>query len=338
MESKFTRRRLITVGAGAAALGVLPGVSAINSAKAADTKVRMATGVRATTQCMAWIGAEAGTFRKHGLEVEFPKIEVGGIEAARGLVRGDWDFSHTGTTPIAEEVLKGNDQVILMRNTAPHASIFVVSRREITTLGQLQGKTVGVLTDAQSGQTGIITRLTLEKAGVTASYPGLGTYQNIYKALAAGDIDAGALPIDLRFSGQRQYGWNAFQTSAFGVPSIFATTRKLVASNRNLVMSVVRGMVETIHLFKTRPDLVVPLLQRFLDLSDRKAAEDLHDFYGPLFPAVPLPSLSDGMQDLRDLFAKRYPAAQKLEESDIADSSFVNELDKSGYIQKLYAS
>ena len=42
-----------------------------------------------------------------------PAIAVGGPEAAAGLIRGDWEFAHTGTVPVAEEVLKGRDVVIL---------------------------------------------------------------------------------------------------------------------------------------------------------------------------------------------------------------------------------
>jgi ABC-type nitrate/sulfonate/bicarbonate transport system substrate-binding protein len=303
---------------------------------AADIKVRMSTGLRATVQSISWIGTEAGVFAKNGLEVSFPKLEVGGPEAAAGMIRGEWEFCQTGTLPIAEGVLNGADPVILLRNTAPHVAIFVMSRPEFATLGQLTGKRVGVLTDAYSGQTGVSTRRTLEKAGVTATYVGLGTYQRIYAALAAGEIDAGAVPIDLRFSGERQYGWHAFETVSLGVPSVFATTRRLIASNRDLVVRAVRGMVETIHLFKTQPDVVVPLLQRFLNMSDRKAVEDLHKFYVPLFPSAPRPSLSEGMQAIRDEFSKRYPAAQKLQESDIEDSSFIEELEQSGFIQRLY--
>lgn len=337
MPNQITRRRLITAGAGAAALSTVPGGISLRSAMAADTKVRMSTGLRATIQSISWIGSEAGVFRKHGLDVSFPKLEVGGPEAAAGMMRGDWEFCQTGTLPIAEGVLNGGDPIILLRNTAQHVGLFVMTRREFPTLGDLAGKRVGVLTDAYSGQTGVNARRTLEKAGVTATYVGLGTYQKIYAALAAGEIEAGATPIDLRFLGERQYGWNAFATVSLGVPSVFATTRKIIASNRDLVMRAVRGMVETIHVFKTQPDVVVPLLQRFLNISDRNAAEDLHKFYVPLFPAVPRPSLSEGMQDVRNAFSQKYPAAQKLHESDIADSSFINELEQDGFIQHLYA-
>ena len=159
-------------------------------------------------------------------------------------------------------------------------------------------------------------------------------FDRIYAALAAGEIDAGALPIDLRFSGQVRYGWNAFPIDAFDTPSIFATTRKLIASNRELVMNVMQGFVETIHLFKTRPDIVVPLLQRYVKIEDRKVAEDLYAFHVPVFQKVPRPSFP-GMQALREFLAK-YPTAMSLKESDIADSSFIDELERSGFIDRLY--
>ena len=307
---------------------------------AADTKVRMTSGLRATTHGMSWYGAEAGIFKKHGLDVSYPAIEMGGPEAVAGLMRGEWEFCHTGTLPVAENVFNGGDVVALLRNTRAHAAQFVASQRELTTLAQLSGKRVGVLSDATSGQTGVRTRLTMEQGSATATYVGLGTFQNIYNALAKGEIDAGALPIHLRFRGERQHGWNMFDIIGFAgdIPSVFATTQTLIASNRDLVMRVVRGYVETIHAFKTQPEVYIPVLQRFLHISDRKVVEDLHTFYVPLFPQVPRVALgAAGLQSLREHFSPKYPAAHTLQESDFVDSSFIDELEQSGFIQHLYA-
>src|SRR5205085_10189903 len=157
-------------------------------------------------------------------------IAVGGPEAAAGLIRGDWEFAHTGTVPVAEEVLKGRDAVILATPTTDFAKSFIMATKEITQLAQLGGKKVGVLTE--TGQTSVATRITIEKAGATAIYLPLIKFDRIYAALTAGEIDAGALPIDLRFAGEVRYGWNAFPIDSFDTPSIFATTRKLIASNR----------------------------------------------------------------------------------------------------------
>ncbi len=79
-------------------------------------------------------------------------------------MRGDWEFTQTGTLPVAEGVLNGGDAVVLLRNAAPHIGIFVMTRPEFTSLTQLAGKRVGVLTDATSGQTGVVTRLAVENA------------------------------------------------------------------------------------------------------------------------------------------------------------------------------
>ena len=328
----ISRREFVQSIAGAAAGLAI----ALRPAAAQKTSphVRVATGLLATWQSTAWLGAEAGIFKKHGIDVSLPAIAVGGPQAAAAVIRGDCEFAHTGVLPVAEEVLKGRDIVIIATPTSEFPNSFVMTRKDITQLAQLNGKKVGVLTE--TGQTSVATRITVEKAGAAATYLPLTKFDRIYAALAAGEIDAGALPIDLRFSGEVRYGWNAFPIHEFGTPSIFASTRKLIASDRALVMKTMQGFVETIHLFKTRPDVVVPLLQRYLNIDDRKAVEELYAFHVPVFQKVPRPSFP-GMQTLRELLVAKYPAATELKESNIADSSFIDELERNGFIDRLYA-
>jgi ABC-type nitrate/sulfonate/bicarbonate transport system substrate-binding protein len=330
----FRRRQFLQLSTGAAALPAFSRPVWARGSPAASQPVRVATGLLATWQSTAWLGAEAGIFKKHAIDMTLPAVAVGGPEAAAGLIRGDWEFAHTGSVPVAEEVLKGRDVVILAMPTSDFPKSFVMTRKDITQLAQLSGKKVGVLTE--TGQTSVATRLTIEKAGATATYLPLIKFDRIYAALESGEIDAGALPIDLRFAGEVRYGWRAFPMDSFDAPSIFATTRKLIASNRQLVMNVMQGFVETIHLFKTRPDIVVPLLQRYVKIEDRKVAEELYAFHVPVFQKVPRPSFP-GMPALREFLVAKYPAAISLKDSDIADSSFIDELERSGFIDRLYA-
>src|SRR4029077_14990656 len=123
------------------------------------------------------------------------------------------------TVPVAEEVLKGRDIVILATPTSEFSGSFVMTRKEITQLSQLGGKKVGVL--SEPGQTSVAARITVEKAGATATYLPLITFDRIFAALASGEIDAGALPIDLRFSGQISYGWKGFPPHFLGTPVYF---------------------------------------------------------------------------------------------------------------------
>jgi ABC-type nitrate/sulfonate/bicarbonate transport system substrate-binding protein len=330
---RFFRREFLQLLAAATAAST----TSLSSTKAQQIpqRVRVATGLLATWQSTAWLGAEAGVFMKHGIDLSVPAIAIGGPQAAAGVIRGDVEFAHTGVLPVAEEVLKGNDIVILATPTSEFNNQFVMTPKEITGLDQLTGKKVGVL--SETGQTSVATRIAIEKTGATAIYLPLVRFDRIFAALAAGEIDAGVLPVDLRFVGASRYGWNAFPIHEFGTPSIFASTRKLIASDRDLVRRVMRGFVEAIHTFKTQPDLVVPLLQRYLDIADRSAAEDLYKFHVPVFQKVPKPLLGN-LKNVQDVLAGKYPAAASLNESDIADGSFIDEMEHDGFIERLYAS
>ena len=195
-------------------------------------KVRMTTALRAPPHSLAWCGTEAGVFSGLRIDVTFPVIETTGPEAVHGLARGEWDFCQTGTLPVVENVLNGGDAVVLFRNALQHDNLCIALRPGLTTLAELQGKRVGVLSDATSGQTGINARLTIEQEGATATYVGLGSYGNIYKALAAGDIDAGPLPLHLRFAGERRLGcWSVcLLFLQFGLPLIEFLFDSFVAS------------------------------------------------------------------------------------------------------------
>ncbi len=134
------RRKFLHLVAGIAAT---PAASQFGWAQGSPTtsqSVRAATGLLAIWQSTAWLGAEAGVFKKRGIDMTLPASAVGGPEAAAGLVRGDWEFAHTGTVPVAEEVLKGQDVVILATPTTDFPKSFVMTRKEITQLSQLNGK------------------------------------------------------------------------------------------------------------------------------------------------------------------------------------------------------
>jgi ABC-type nitrate/sulfonate/bicarbonate transport system substrate-binding protein len=296
---------------------------------------RVASGLLTTWQSIAWLGAEAGLFKKLDIIMSFPALSVGGPEAVAGLVRGNWEFAHTGLLPVAEQVLAGQDVVIVATPTCQFASTFVMTRPGIDDLAKLDGKKVGLVTE--TGQTSVAARLAIEKAGANATYVTLQTFDNVYAAFAAGEVDAGALPVDLRLKGREQHGWNLFALNEFDTPSVFATTRRLIASNRDFALRVMQGFVETIQVFKTRPDIIVPLLQRYLKIEDRDTVEQLHAFHVPLFQTVPRP-LPIGLPVLREYLLKTFPNAAALRECDICDASLINELDDCGFMERMCAN
>lgn len=309
----------------------------LHDALGAGRTVRTVTGLRATSQSLGWIATESGIFRRMGLEVVFPKLETGGPEAAAGLIRGDWEFAETGSSPLIQGVLDGHDTVILLTPQAPSPSgtTSILARPAISEPSQLNGMRIGVLTE--SGQTTLSLRVALRTWGVTATPIPLGTFGKIYAALGSGEIDAGTLPFDYRFLGPREFGLNVIETPGTGFsPAAVGCTRRFIVANRSMVTRLVRGYVEGIHLFKTKPAEVIPLLQRFLGFQDRGAVEAAYDFYAPRFQPLPRPSAS-GLQKLLQELAVDRPGEDAPSLAAVSDGSFLDELERDGFVRDLYA-
>ena len=79
---KLLRREFLHLVAGAAASPAAP--FRLAWAQQARQRVRVATGLLATWQSTAWLGAEAGLFEKQGIELTLPAIAVGGPKPLPG--------------------------------------------------------------------------------------------------------------------------------------------------------------------------------------------------------------------------------------------------------------
>lgn len=335
MEPYMTRRRFLTLTAGAIALDAAP-TTVSSQPTPSRERVRIATGLRSVLESLSWIATEVGIFKRLGFEATV-KLETGGPECVAGLVRGDWEFAETGSAPFVQGVIDGRDAVILLAAMEPSTMGPPVLVRS-TMSGQpaeLDGKRIGVLTE--TGQLAMVVRSALRTWGVTATLVPLETFAKTYAALAAGQIDAGAFTFDYRFLGPREHGFKVIDTPGSGfVPAVVGCTRRLVATRRDLVANVVQGYVEAIHFFKTKRTDVIPLLQQFLGFTDRGAVEDAYQFYAPQFQPLPRPS-AVGIDKLVKELARKQPSAASLSLATVSDASFLDELERSGFVRTLYA-
>ena len=85
--TKLPRRNFLRWFAGAAALSAAPRSARAQASPVAPQRVRVATGLLATWQCIAWLGVEAGVFKKRGIDMSLPAIAVGSRESFH-LLRG----------------------------------------------------------------------------------------------------------------------------------------------------------------------------------------------------------------------------------------------------------
>jgi len=118
--------------------------------------------------------------------------------------------------------------------------------------------------------------------------------------------------------------------------STFTTRRSVVKSYPNLVYRTMRAMVRGIHHFKTRREETYRILGKFLGTKDHEALEESWN-YGADIPSKPY-AVDSAVQAVITHLSEGDAKFAKYKPADFIDSGPLSEIDKSGYIDKLYAS
>jgi ABC-type nitrate/sulfonate/bicarbonate transport system substrate-binding protein len=112
------------------------------------------------------------------------------------------------------------------------------------------------------------------------------------------------------------------------------TTRKYIAARPDIVRRVVKAIVEGAAVVRKDPETSKRALSIRMRIKDPKELEETYQQLRGFTQAKPYPSLEGFKAILNDL-SKRMPAAKNADPKDFADLRFVEELDKSGYIDGL---
>jgi ABC-type nitrate/sulfonate/bicarbonate transport system substrate-binding protein len=117
--------------------------------------------------------------------------------------------------------------------------------------------------------------------------------------------------------------------------STFATRRSFMKNYPNLTLRTARAMVRGIHFFRTRREDTYKILAKFLGTSDAEALEESWN-YGADMPAKPF-AVESAVQAVIHHLAEGDPKYGKTKPADFIESGPLTELDRSGYIDRLYA-
>jgi ABC-type nitrate/sulfonate/bicarbonate transport system substrate-binding protein len=116
--------------------------------------------------------------------------------------------------------------------------------------------------------------------------------------------------------------------------STFATRRSLMKNYPNLTLRTVRAMVRGIHFFKTRREDTYKILAKFLGTSDPEALEESWH-YGADMPPKPF-AVESAVQAVISHLAEGDPKFAKTKPADFIESGPLAELERNGYIDRLY--
>ncbi|HXG53567.1 MAG TPA: ABC transporter substrate-binding protein [candidate division Zixibacteria bacterium] len=280
---------------------------------------------------------EAGIYEKHGLDAEVVVMQGSGI-ASRALVAGSVAISPIATPTVMNAVLAGSDMVILA-HTMPGVVQSLMVRPDIKRTEDLKGKRVGVTTFGSL--TDFLVRHVAKKKGLNPDREfallQIGGDAERLLALKQGKVDAAALSHPAYILAQRagfvQF-WDFFKEVDYPWSEI-ATTRKQIERDRDLVTRYMRAHIEGIARFKQEPEFAKRVIKKVLRLDDDSLANESWELFAKHRLAAPYPNLK-GMKTSYEYVAATRPDVWKHKPEEFADASFVTELDKSGFIKKLY--
>jgi NitT/TauT family transport system substrate-binding protein len=308
-------------------------------AQPALEKLRVAYSAIGGSQSSVWMPYEAGIFRKHGLDVELLYV-AGGGRAGQVVQSGEVPIGVFTGGAVVNAALAGGD-LVAIASSMNVMTFVVMARPEIRRVEDLKGKKVGVSRFGSATDFGL--RYAEERWPVKRQKDfaviQVGGVSDMFAALKSGALDAAVINVELAILARREGLRELADIAKLGInfpTSSIITSRSFIKRNENAVRRFVRGFVEGVHYGKTHREFGVQVLKKYLRNDDGVMVNDLYDIYVQQnIPRVPRPS-AEALKTVIDQLAETDPRAKNLRPEQLIDARFFQELDKEGFIQKLW--
>lgn len=301
--------------------------------RAAD-KTRIAFSSISPTQGVLWIADMGGFLVKNGLSAEIIYTRA----AIETLVAGEVDFGQMTGSLMFSARLQGADPVMIA-GVQDVLNDRLMVRPNINSVEELRGKRVGVFRFGSASHMRLLN--VLPRYGMTerdVTFLQVGDTPERLIALSSGAIEASLLSPPDHFQAQRIGMKVLLNLRDLNVPyqgTGLVTTQRLLAKNRDLARRFLKAFVESIHAVRTNPALAKRALARYRQIKDEKQLEDAYQALREVAKPKPYPSVEGFRTIIKDA-AERVPAARTANPKDFMDTSLLEELDRSGYIDSLY--
>jgi NitT/TauT family transport system substrate-binding protein len=303
---------------------------------AAD-KLRIGYGAPSIAMSMLWITKEGKLFEKNSLDVEVLYLESALVQ--RALIAGNIALGQMTGSLMAAPKLQGAD-LVMVAGFLNHLLYRLVARPEVETVADLKGKRVGVSRFGAGADRA--TRLLLTKLGLNPEKDvvliQIGGSPTRIAALSAASIDATIIdPPDhkrLQEAGMRILANMEEMKISFQHTGL-VTTREQISQSPDLVRRVVKSFVEGIQLMTTNPEVSKRALRKYMRLQQEGELDDAYQVLRGFMPRKPYPTM-EGFKAVLAELAEQIPRAKTADPKDFVDTRFLEELDRSGYIDGLY--
>lgn len=333
MASRTVRIALSLIFAAWATFAVSPA-----GGQAQIEKLRVAYTVISPTQLNVWTPKETGLYAKHGLDVELVLL-VGAPLAVTAMLAGETPIIHTGASAVITSNLAGSGSVLIAGSVNRFPYVLFVTD-QIKKLEDLKGKKFGVSRIGSADNAAAIT--VLERYGIKESditYLQAGSVPARLAAMQTNAIQATLLQPPETLKAKEAGVRSLLDFTKLDVEwqqNGIAVTRDYIKKKADTVRRFMRAFVEGIHYNLINPKGAQKILQKYLTIKDEKSIEESYnEIVVKLTRRVPYPTES-GIQLFLDQLKSKNPKAAQAKPSDFTDTSFLKELEESGYIDRLY--
>jgi NitT/TauT family transport system substrate-binding protein len=307
------------------------------SGQAQLTKLNVGYSAISGDALPAWIAKDAGIFEKNGLDVQLVFF-TGGTTAVMALVSADTPIAQLAGAAVVNSVMAGSDAALVVGGVTS-LNYYLMGRPEIKTAEQLKGGTVAISRFGSSSD--FIARYALQKVGLT---PGkdvtivqIGSTTARVDAALTGRVQATVVNPPASIIAQKRGMTVLADLPKLGLVyqhTSVATTRKYIREHPEIVRRYVKSQVDAVHRIYTDKEASLRALARFIGRTvDRDVLEKTWEnlLNDAVLPKKQYPSL-EGIKTILATELKGKPGKPE----DFVDSSFIRELDQSGYIDGLY--
>lgn len=300
------------------------------------TKLRAAYSAESSWSLATWIAADAGLFRKHGLDVDLVLIRSASTITS-ALIAGETPMIQLGGNGTIQAALQGADTVNLL-TLVPIIPQSLVVTPEIKSADDLRGKRLGV--SRFGALSDLVIRRYLRKLGLDptkdVTIVQIGGIPELVTAMKAGAISGGAIsPPALtvaKKAGFREL--SDFETLDYKYPAVaIASTKSFVQRQRATALNFIRGEIEGIHAIRTQKSFAINVLKKYMRISDTDVLEDGYRYAVKFFQPRPYPTL-DEVRAVLDEY-KSMPQAANAKPEQFIDLSLLQELEKEKFFDRL---
>lgn len=310
----------------------------VNGASAQD-KIRLAHSALESSNAVWYVAQARGYYKKHGLDADLLFIPST-TTSVSSLVAGDVQVANASGGGVASAVVAGADLVMVAcyLNSLPYE---LVVNESVKSAEDLKGKNIGISRVGSASDVAaraLIRGLGMEpdKQVLIMQVGGPAERAASFRTgrIAGFPSPPGIIHLTQGIPYRILISTADFQ-KRFEFPYICATTTKrYLARHKDTVKRVIMAHIEATQFFKTHKEDTKKIISKYSRITNENYLESAYTATAKLYDVVPLVTRPGVEVQIKEATSRK--PGVKLRFEDMVDEIIVRELEKSGFIDKVY--